>query len=681
DNDITLGVYTGASHPLTPVACFTDNQSVSSGGESGSVFLEAGVTYYFRIGVKPNVQVDAIRLRVIQRSVSWQGTISSDWYEGGNWNTEMVPDSGNIITIREGLFPAILPSGTVNIVSLRVRGDGSFTLAEGATMRISGSTRTEFTAGASGMPISSGQAIINGNLIISDVDSVGLDTDGGPLTIGPAGYVEISGAKEGIANGNFTNHGSISIFNITDAAIITNTNCANFGNITLTDVAGYGIDFSGTFTHEGNMMIQNLGDDGIQTSVDTLQVGATATITIDSVRRGLNGLLLVNDGIITINTTSSDAINTGGNSINNGIINISNVGFDGLDLEAGSTFTNTGTIRIFDTDDQALESGLFVQTATGELFIAGEITSAMQLAPGSALHPGSSPGCVNSDTLSSLAGVELYVELEGTTACAEYDQLQFGDQAVDLTDAVLVLSGDYIPEAGDEFVIMERLSAANITGTFAGLPEGGTTIFNGAELTITYVGGDGDDVVLTATAILPLDLLSFTGEAREKSNFLTWTTANEEDFSHFEVERSADVIVPWSVLAQPDLKASGEHEYIDESPLSAAYYRLKMVDLDGTFTYSEVVYLEHLFSENAGAMQVFPNPSEGQFIVEVSIPLQTEHKQTLELRDLHGRILWQYTISSGDTRLQPTLPNLASGVYLLVYRAGDQRSTQRLVIR
>ncbi|MEM6772422.1 MAG: T9SS type A sorting domain-containing protein, partial [Bacteroidota bacterium] len=303
---------------------------------------------------------------------------------------------------------------------------------------------------------------------------------------------------------------------------------------------------------------------------------------------------------------------------------------------------------------------------------------------GSALHPGSSPGCVNSDTLSSLAGVELYVELEGTTACAEYDQLQFGDQAVDLTDAVLVLSGDYIPEAGDEFVIMERLSAADVTGTFAGLPEGGTTIFNGAELTITYVGGDGDDVVLTATAILPLDLLSFTGEARDKHNLLTWTTANEEDFSHFEIERSTDGRGPWSVLAQPDLQASGIHEYVDQSPIPTAYYRLKMIDLDGTFTYSEVVYVEQFSGANAGAMKVYPNPSTGRFTVDLT---EVDRSATggggeLRLVDMRGREIWAQHISTDQQTMAVALARPRAGVYLLtMVTCGGEQHTRRIVIR
>ncbi|MEM1216962.1 MAG: HYR domain-containing protein, partial [Bacteroidota bacterium] len=98
-------------------------------------------------------------------------------------------------------------------------------------------------------------------------------------------------------------------------------------------------------------------------------------------------------------------------------------------------------------------------------------------------------------------------------------------------------------------------------------------------------------VTLTVIAVLPLDLLSFTGEARHKINLLAWTTANEEDFNHFEVERSPDGNA-WNFIGEvprsSPREGPGERAYVFEDEGISAYYRLKMVDLDGTFTYSDV---------------------------------------------------------------------------------------------
>ncbi|MEM6772034.1 MAG: HYR domain-containing protein, partial [Bacteroidota bacterium] len=188
------------------------------------------------------------------------------------------------------------------------------------------------------------------------------------------------------------------------------------------------------------------------------------------------------------------------------------------------------------------------------------------------------------------------------------------------TNLVIDLDADghlVIPDLINDLIAIDNCGA-----TLSQLPASGTEIPNlemGDTEVVTIratdaVGNTNTEsctVTLTANVILPLDLLSFTGEARDKSNLLTWTTANAEDFSHFEVERSANGQGPWSVLAQPDLQASGEHEYIDETPLPSAYYRLKMIDLDGTFVSSNVVYLENQSGEDAGAMRVYPNPNTG----------------------------------------------------------------------
>ncbi|MEM9835713.1 MAG: fibronectin type III domain-containing protein [Bacteroidota bacterium] len=494
-----------------------------------------------------------------------------------------------------------LYSNNMEFDAVFVDENGGLDLTEGGMITVDGSNDNGFSV--------TGNCWVNGTLMISNVSGSGIDTDGGALTVSATGSVEINTANEGIANGNFTNNGNLSVSSTTNNAISTAADCANYGSIALSNGNQNGLNFTGTFTHEGTLTIENYARDAVLTSdAGTLSVGSTATININNVRRGLNGLLLINDGTIGIITTSSDAINTGGDCTNNGSISMANVDSDGIDLESGSTFTNTGTINIADASSQALEGSLFDQTATGELFIAGEVTSAVQLATGSALHPGSSPGCVDSETLSNLTGVELNIELEGTTPCTEYDQLQLGVQAVDITNGVLVLSGDYVPTAGETFVLIERSSTSSIVGNFVGLPEGATVDFNGVELEITYQGGDGDDVVLTAVAVLPLDLLSFSGEARDKTNLLNWTTANAVDFSHFEVERSPNGQGTWSVLAQSDLQSSGAHAYIDQTPLSTAYYRLKMIDLDGAFTYSRIIYLENNSHPTTGDIKVYPQP-------------------------------------------------------------------------
>jgi hypothetical protein len=94
-----------------------------------------------------------------------------------------------------------------------------------------------------------------------------------------------------------------------------------------------------------------------------------------------------------------------------------------------------------------------------------------------------------------------FVNLKGTTVGAQYDQLNVSG-TVNLNGATLnvAVGSSFTPAAGDTFVIVNNDLADPIVGTFAGLPEGSSVAANAFQFKISYVGGDGNDVVLTAVA-------------------------------------------------------------------------------------------------------------------------------------------------------------------------------------
>jgi hypothetical protein len=68
---------------------------------------------------------------------------------------------------------------------------------------------------------------------------------------------------------------------------------------------------------------------------------------------------------------------------------------------------------------------------------------------------------------------------------------------VDVTGSNLLLGFAFTSATNDAFTIINKTSGGAVTGTFAGLPEGGTVVVSGRTYQITYVGGDGNDVVVT----------------------------------------------------------------------------------------------------------------------------------------------------------------------------------------
>ena len=110
--------------------------------------------------------------------------------------------------------------------------------------------------------------------------------------------------------------------------------------------------------------------------------------------------------------------------------------------------------------------------------------------------------------------------------------------------------------------------------------------------------------------LLPLDLVLF--EAKKESTnsvLLEWETANEVDVSHFEVERSYDGVA-YSFLDKLEAKNVNRAYYdlLDNSltPLPSVYYRLLMVDLDGSSKYSPLRVVQF---EEVSKIKVYPNPT------------------------------------------------------------------------
>jgi hypothetical protein len=83
---------------------------------------------------------------------------------------------------------------------------------------------------------------------------------------------------------------------------------------------------------------------------------------------------------------------------------------------------------------------------------------------------------------------------------------------VDVSGATLVVFFTFVPSLGDSYLIVDNDGSDPIIGTFAGLPEGATFVLGGRTFQITYVGGTGNDIVLTVTSVVPVGLQGFEVE-------------------------------------------------------------------------------------------------------------------------------------------------------------------------
>jgi autotransporter-associated beta strand protein len=119
------------------------------------------------------------------------------------------------------------------------------------------------------------------------------------------------------------------------------------------------------------------------------------------------------------------------------------------------------------------------------------------------ISPGASAGILTVETLTLNAGSQLNIELNGPAPGAGYDRLATTSRVrLDATaPPQLRVTPGYSPGVSDTFLILDNGGGAAITGTFAGLPEGAEFNAGHVRFRITYLGGTGNDVVLTVTQV------------------------------------------------------------------------------------------------------------------------------------------------------------------------------------
>jgi VCBS repeat-containing protein len=176
---------------------------------------------------------------------------------------------------------------------------------------------------------------------------------------------------------------------------------------------------------------------------------------------------------------------------------------------ASGAITVSSTVTVASGTNVTLTSGGAINFTSGSFVITngGNLTLAPASSASVGIHKSSTDVNVGTGTLSFANGTNLAIPINGTTVDTQYDQLNVNGN-VNLTGVNLQLSGTYAPAIGDKFTIVNNaLSSRTTTGTFTALSEGQVfSIVRGGtnvDLQITYHGGDGNDVVLTAINVAP----------------------------------------------------------------------------------------------------------------------------------------------------------------------------------
>lgn len=172
-------------------------------------------------------------------------------------------------------------------------------------------------------------------------------------------------------------------------------------------------------------------------------------------------------------------------------------------------------------------------------------------------------------------------------------------------------------------------------------------------------------------AALPVSLLSFDAVKSNNKILLNWNTENEVNLMQYEVEKSADGILFYKLTeVAPKANMANTYTAEDKNPLSGYnYYRLKQLDKDGYFKYSNTVRVD--FSKKY-SISIVPNPAHDFIMINGA----ADFKQ-IALIDATGKLVRQFVKTTGN---KYSIAGLQKGIYLLLLTTGSEKQVQKLII-
>ncbi|MFK7775735.1 MAG: T9SS type A sorting domain-containing protein [Saprospiraceae bacterium] len=180
----------------------------------------------------------------------------------------------------------------------------------------------------------------------------------------------------------------------------------------------------------------------------------------------------------------------------------------------------------------------------------------------------------------------------------------------------------------------------------------------------------------SAINVLPVELTFFQAVQQNTHAHLQWETASERNTSHFSVERSingVDFIEIGSVTGSGDGIIVNQYTFKDIAPVNGInYYRLKIVDHDYSFEYSNI---EVVVFDTESSIQLYPNPIEKTIQLK-GLDIETDNVQ-LEIIDRNGKLIFanKVPVKYGQLQISTDLANIKySGTYFL--RVISQKQNQ-----
>jgi hypothetical protein len=603
----------------------------------------------------------------------WTGSANTTtWGQVLNWNPSncgSVPSCVNLIPafIGTGAYQPTIVANT-NVKDLTINPGATLTIAASITLQVCGNFTNNGTlvcgSGANITFIGSAAQFISGTFAAASNQFYNLvvNKSGGTLTFNTDIYCQ----------GNFTVSSGIVNFNSKNLEV-----GGNFYNVNgPTSITGLGTGPAGTtisFTRRStvNQLYQNDGANLTLNNVSMRQLLTGGTLTLNANATsdliiGINGVLSMGTGV---GVGQHGVIVTGAREVNV--------------LNSAATACNAGSASSYVSGKlrRAIATGI-----NSYDFPVGDLLKGYELAN------------INYTT-GPTSGYNLLAQFKiwGGSNCAF--PAGFGPTASECVTATY----DALPYFNHGYWNIDA-SVAGATGTYdATMYNVGMTNNTGMGWTLvkaasgscsfgltgncyipstaaqtrrTGLTGFSDFATVQSQTPLPVELLSFEAKANHSGVLCSWVTATETNNDHFDLERSTNGT---SFKKIGEMKGYGagtsvhnmEYKYQDDDICTGTvYYRLKQVDIDGRYSYSEVAAVVC----KSSLVTVAPNPAHNSFNLTFYEPLAGN--VTVEVTDIIGQVMMTkvFEVERGFNERTIDVASFANGIYYVKITSGDSQA-------
>ena len=224
-------------------------------------------------------------------------------------------------------------------------------------------------------------------------------------------------------------------------------------------------------------------------------------------------------------------------------------------------------------------------------------------------------------------------------------------------------------------LIQPRLADGSLPNiNFMNLVSGSDLIDKGIDIGFPYQGAKPDLGYKEFISNLPISLISFKAKKDNGNVSLKWETESEQNNLQFIIERSANGTTFDSIGVVKGAGSSSKninYLFIDKSPFNRAnYYRLKQVDFDGKFSYSNVSFVDNHPNFDAGKLIIYPNPANEE--LHIKAPFTEKLAVNFSIVGLDGKTVIHEQVNS-DGNFKQNIVDLSNGLYFVEIRKVDTK--------